>query len=105
MISHHQFGEDIQLLQAKIQDISNSRTRYGIQSSGVDVGREKSSYADKTVQQWRRVPLHTHDSGVVGMEDTQEDILKQLFNAVVEQRAVISIVGMGGLGKTTLVKV
>ncbi|KAF3338588.1 putative disease resistance protein [Carex littledalei] len=42
------------------------------------------------------------DSQVVGIEADKCEIIKQLFNRKISRRTVLSIVGTGGLGKTTL---
>ncbi|XP_078158847.1 disease resistance protein RPP13-like [Carex rostrata] len=42
------------------------------------------------------------DPEVVGLEDDQAKIIDQLLNSSISRRTVLSIVGTGGLGKTTL---
>ncbi|KAJ4809990.1 Disease resistance protein (CC-NBS-LRR class) family [Rhynchospora pubera] len=47
-------------------------------------------------------PSDIDDSEVVGLDRDKREILNQLLDTNISRRAVLSIVGMGGLGKTTL---
>nr|GLL25825.1 NBS-NBS-LRR type disease resistance protein [Ipomoea trifida] len=52
-----------------------------------------------------RVGAHfQEDSDLVGFEDSKQSLIKLLVGAVDDDLRVHSVVGMGGLGKTTLVK-
>ncbi|XP_078173287.1 putative disease resistance RPP13-like protein 3 [Carex rostrata] len=47
-------------------------------------------------------PSEIDDSEVVGLEADKHQIMKQLLDRYISRRTVLSIVGTGGLGKTTL---
>ncbi|KAF3340580.1 Disease resistance protein RPP13 [Carex littledalei] len=47
-------------------------------------------------------PFAFDDSQVVGLEDDKRKIIEQLLDRIISRRMVLSIVGTGGLGKTTL---
>ncbi|THG04600.1 hypothetical protein TEA_004678 [Camellia sinensis var. sinensis] len=58
---------------------------------------------------WGRLPNHSEsslfarDDDIVGIKDGKEQLLDWLMDKEEPQRTVISVVGMGGSGKTTLV--
>ena len=98
----YNFGRDTRLLWKKIDEIEKSTARYRIERpSAEEVGKK---HVDKDVTRRRSVVLHA-DFRVVGMDDEKKAILDLLLPAKKEDRRfVVSIVGMGGLGKTTLAK-
>ena len=98
----HKFGREIQLLVERIDDIETSRQRYGIADLSAGDGGKRP--VDEKIVHRRRVALHTRDSDVVGMEDEKKAILDLLLAEKEKRRSVVSIVGMGGLGKSTLAK-
>ncbi|CAA7400528.1 unnamed protein product [Spirodela intermedia] len=77
LIVLHQFGNEIEAIRAKIREIMRER---------------------------RRAILHAPDADLVGMDAETNKILGHLLDGSRKRRSVISIVGMGGLGKTTLAK-
>ncbi|XP_078158116.1 putative disease resistance RPP13-like protein 3 [Carex rostrata] len=47
-------------------------------------------------------PTDVDESEVVGLENDKQNIINQLLDTKISRRMVLSIVGIGGLGKTTL---
>ncbi|CAA7407865.1 unnamed protein product [Spirodela intermedia] len=96
----HQFGKEIEAIKTKIRDVNERRITYGIQN----LGEEATRKIDDTVWERRRVVLHASDADLVGMDEEKNRILEHLLDESRKKRSVVSIVGMGGLGKTTLAK-
>ncbi|KAM3215240.1 hypothetical protein ACQJBY_067303 [Aegilops geniculata] len=97
--TRHQFANQIQQLKTWVKDVSERRKRYKL-----DDCASSSSY----VAVDPRVPaLYIEAANLVGMEGPKEDLIKLLVMAEEEVASmqplrVVSVVGFGGLGKTTL---
>ncbi|XP_078159671.1 putative disease resistance RPP13-like protein 3 [Carex rostrata] len=92
----HKLGTDLDNIQNELDRISKSRDDYGIVAVQDIVGEE-------TILPFRRETYQeVDDTDVVGMETDKKNILQLMLPEKTPRRAVITIVGPGGLGKTTL---
>ena len=98
LVSSCKVGKEIEAIQIKIQDISKSRETYGINSIG-----EATSQAGQRLQKLRYISPLVKEEIIVGLKEDTDKLVEQLVKGD-ERRRAVSIVGMGGIGKTTLAK-
>ncbi|CAA7036702.1 unnamed protein product [Microthlaspi erraticum] len=95
--------DDIKLLQRRILDVTRKRETYGIGNFNETRAGENTS--GLRVRQLRRARSIVQEERVVGLEDDFKILLAKLLNDDGDHnRYMISIFGMGGLGKTALAR-
>ncbi|CAD6273176.1 unnamed protein product [Miscanthus lutarioriparius] len=95
---HYQFGDKIQELRARVEEQSQSRERYRIDGSISE---------SRVVEVDPRLPALFEDAKrLVGVDGPREEIIQRLMGEddrhCSRRFEVLSIIGFGGLGKTTL---
>uniref|UniRef100_M1ATP8 HJTR2GH1 protein n=1 Tax=Solanum tuberosum TaxID=4113 RepID=M1ATP8_SOLTU len=99
----YKVAKEIESLKQRIMDISRKRDTYGIRD--INNAGEGSSNQSAMVRSLRRTTSYVDDQDhiFVGFQDVVESLLAELLKAE-PRRNVISIYGMGGLGKTILAR-
>ncbi|RWR73943.1 disease resistance protein RPM1-like protein [Cinnamomum micranthum f. kanehirae] len=95
----HKIASALQVIKSEIHEISERRQRYGFHEEG------QTSKMKDDVANWQRSGEYLHfipDEEIVGIDKKKDFLIGKLMDER-PKRAVVAVVGMGGLGKTTLV--
>ncbi|KAI8026820.1 putative disease resistance protein [Camellia lanceoleosa] len=97
-IAIHKVGVEIESIKANISKITTSLDTYGVRA----ISEEESSRFEKQRLLRQSYP-HIVEEDIVGLDDDIKTVAEHLVKEE-RQCRVVSIWGMGGLGKTTLAK-
>ncbi|KAJ3699558.1 hypothetical protein LUZ61_003263 [Rhynchospora tenuis] len=92
----HNFGNELEAIQQRIKDISKAKMDFGV--NNLDDGSSGKSRPPIV----RLILTDNDEMEVIGFESDKEHIIGRLIHDENSKRSVVSIVGPGGIGKTTL---
>ncbi|XP_027157292.1 disease resistance protein RPM1-like [Coffea eugenioides] len=101
--ARHQVASEIQSIKSRIKNISEGCRRYQVEF-GIDHRVTGSSTMNDSWRYSRDDALLVEEAKLVGIDQPKQHLISKLLEADDHQLKVISVVGMAGLGKTTLVK-
>ncbi|KAH7689021.1 P-loop containing nucleoside triphosphate hydrolase protein [Dioscorea alata] len=99
LIARHNVVVEIGKIKDRLSEIKDSREVYGIQNLRED---GDASNLISIIRRRHFTSQYSDDANVVGLFNDQKILLARLMDQQQQRLCVISIVGIGGLGKTTL---
>ncbi|KAF7087118.1 hypothetical protein CFC21_090337 [Triticum aestivum] len=104
MKARHRIGNEIQDLKKQIVEVAERNERYKARDGKVQGSRNERYQAKNSTIDPRALVIFQHASELVGIDKPKAEVIKLLTNggSTQEQPKLVSIVGSGGMGKTTL---
>jgi disease resistance protein RPM1 len=103
MTPRHQIAYEIQDIKSSVIEISERSKRYDFQRSFEQGSSNSRGGRNATWHDPRLAALYIEEAEVVGFEIPRKTLIEWMVKQT-EERTVVSVVGMGGQGKTTLAK-
>ncbi|XP_027081860.2 disease resistance protein RPM1-like [Coffea arabica] len=103
--ARHRVASEIQSIKSRIKSISEGHQRYRSEYGISAQASNSLSAVNNTAWRYSRDDaLLVEEAKLVGIDQPKKRLISQLLQGDDYQLKVVSVVGMGGLGKTTLVK-
>ncbi|XP_027082012.1 disease resistance protein RPM1-like [Coffea arabica] len=103
--TRHKLAVQMQSMKARIKNISEGHQRYQLEFGVTTKVSGSPAAANNTTWRYSRDDaLLVEEAELVGIDNPKQQLISQLLEGDDSQLKVVSVVGMGGLGKTTLVK-
>ncbi|XP_027081087.1 disease resistance protein RPM1-like [Coffea arabica] len=103
--ARHRVASEIQSIKSRIKSISEGHQRYQSEYGiSAQASHSLSAVNNSTWRYNRDDALLVEEAKLVGIDQPKKRLISQLLEGDDHQLKVVSVVGMGGLGKTTLVK-
>ncbi|XP_058108874.1 putative disease resistance protein RGA3 [Magnolia sinica] len=98
----HKIGSRIKEVRGRLHDIAEEKNQLGLRADSGEGERVVSELIRRGENRDRETSSLVNPLSVIGREGEKNEVIGLLLQEVTEVPFVISIVGMGGLGKTTL---
>ncbi|KAK7322560.1 hypothetical protein VNO77_25946 [Canavalia gladiata] len=103
LMPRHRVAAQIQEIKLSISEVKERSERYNFESSLEQGSTNLQRIKDVKWRNPHLASLFIEEDEVIGFENQRDQVVGWLVNGA-RDRSVVSVVGMGGLGKTTLAK-
>nr|CAB3490614.1 unnamed protein product [Digitaria exilis] len=106
-IARHEIAQDIKNIKEHVKEVAERHERYKVDIIASANTKVDTITSAKTVVDPRITSLYTEAAKLVGVDEAREELITRLAKGAAPsaQKWIVSVVGFGGLGKTTLAKV